>query len=79
MVNDTEGKDSSTRTVDSLAARGADKPEPRRTGDDDPDRIGGDLQTRSGSQPADHTKPGEDDKQQTGGSNPPNDDPERGA
>lgn len=80
MVNDTEGKDSSTRTVDSLIARGADKPEPRQPDDDDALRIGGDLQTRGGNQPGGDAQTGEDDGQHTGGSHtPPNDDPERGA
>ncbi len=81
MVNDTEGKDSSTRTVDSLMARDADKPEPRQPDDDDALRIGGDLQTRSSSsQPGSGAQIDEDDGQHTGGSHtPPDDDPERGA
>lgn len=80
MANGEEVKDSSERTVDSLIARESGASQPRVTGDDGPDRVGGDIETRGDDETDGNAQPGQGAGSQTGSTkSPPEHDPERGA
>lgn len=80
MANGEEVNDSSIKPTDSRAASESGGSKSRQMNNDDPDRVGGDIQTRSGDKSGANAKTGEGGEQPTGGSTPArDDDPVRGA
>lgn len=80
MVNGEEMKDSSIKPIEMRATSESIGAKSQQTEKDDPERVGGDIQTRSPGEAAGATETQEEDEQPKGGStSTEEDDPERGA
>lgn len=80
MANGEEMKDSSIKPIEMRAASERTGSRSQQTENDDPERVGGDIQTRSPGEAGGATKTQEEDEQPKGRStSTEEDDPERGA